>query len=688
MVGFESALIAGAVFGVSPAVLQSSPVPAYAILFPLPFILKYCVNLISNPSKRNVIGLLLSLFVQGLLSTQILVIALASGGILMLTDMAFKRSEIRLKGIFKTAGAVLFAGIGAAVALIPFYYPMLKLMQYGTITPRPGISCQIANSADLLSVFDPTGRMLTHPPVVVGVGLLLILCSLLTLRSPQTKIAWANFLLISALALGPLLKFADHCLFVPGPYAVLMLLPGFNVMRAPERFLIAAALFAGLLAAIGFAQLLAKFDRLNSSRLRWILAGGVALIVVAQNGMWSAKYSSEVVSQDNMPLVYKWLAKQPANTVCLEYPDQNDRDALLASTFHWRRLVNGHSSFWPRIAYPYEARIFNELPSRFGFADLEALGVNFFISRRPNVSAQQWNTLQAVADQHKGFLVGDALVIPIKPAQLSKINGAQILWSLSDAPLQLPPGAKVNISAAINLAGTFRDDHYGEGQKMPLKWTDSSGNARVLQARLFMPAAAAHNSAEPVELIATTPSIEGAFDVSSCTGDLVHFRANVAHRQSDERMGAELSVDAGHEADAGLATRFLVDVNNTGEQQFPQTVAIKLDWKALLKRENWRSRQNLLNSFVHRQGTVMASVEWLSDKDGHSALTEEEPFQLTLLPNQRLPEVFYFKAPETPGTYRVKLNLSIADRNSDDKGMTTSEAKPLATCNVGLVSVK
>jgi len=80
------------------------------------------------------------------------------------------------------------------------------------------------------------------------------------------------------LALGPTPTVAGHSLGVPGPSAALHALPGFESLRAPDRWLAVAQVGLGLLAAAGLVRLLGR-------RRRWLqvlVTSGVLAAVVAE----------------------------------------------------------------------------------------------------------------------------------------------------------------------------------------------------------------------------------------------------------------------------------------------------------------------------------------------------------------------------------------------------------------------
>jgi hypothetical protein len=120
----------------------------------------------------------------------------------------------------------------------------------------------------------------------------------------------------------------------------------FRGLRAPARFGILVNLVLALFAAWGVVQVVSRMRAAWARRAVPVVVG-VLLIVE----YWSAPLAIARVAPP--PPVYKWLAQQPPSVVIeLPVPSPSDLPGYeqryeYYSTFHWQRLVNGYSGYYP-----------------------------------------------------------------------------------------------------------------------------------------------------------------------------------------------------------------------------------------------------------------------------------------------------------------------------------------------------
>lgn len=168
----------------------------------------------------------------------------------------------------------------------------------------------------------------------------------------------------------------------PGPYAWLHAhVPGYAATRVPSRFAMFARLTLSVGAALGAALLLARL------RVGWPRRLAFAtLVLLLPLEHWATPLRTwELPEGHSLPAVYGWLRGLPRDTVIFEFPPAPPRgrraEALwvLLSTHHWRRLVNGYSSFQP----PQHALVLDQalerLPTRGSVAVLRRLGVEYLV---------------------------------------------------------------------------------------------------------------------------------------------------------------------------------------------------------------------------------------------------------------------------------------------------------------------
>jgi F5/8 type C domain len=141
------------------------------------------------------------------------------------------------------------------------------------------------------------------------------------------------------LSFGPEAQFLDATFWYRAPYAVLMLVPGYDGMRVPARFAMLGVLCISMAAAIGFAHLTRRISP-------WIATAAAA---VAIGGVLADSWI-RALPLPELPVRLALLESLPSNTPVLELPlghIERDTAAMYRAMYHRRRLVNGYSGFAP-----------------------------------------------------------------------------------------------------------------------------------------------------------------------------------------------------------------------------------------------------------------------------------------------------------------------------------------------------
>jgi hypothetical protein len=143
--------------------------------------------------------------------------------------------------------------------------------------------------------------------------------------------------LLVTLSLGSEARAFGHDLG-PGPYRLLWRLPGFHLMRLPERL--------GLLAMLFMALLVAR--ALTVVRPRWLAILLAALVPLEH--LSSVPVTDRIPVGDQVPSLYRWLASQPV-TALAEVPIRGEglvrKESLdmYFSAYHWKPIVHGYASY-------------------------------------------------------------------------------------------------------------------------------------------------------------------------------------------------------------------------------------------------------------------------------------------------------------------------------------------------------
>ena len=195
------------------------------------------------------------------------------------------------------------------------------------------------------------------------------------LPSPVPAGAWipaaaALALLFVALSLGRDMTAWGQSLG-PGPYRALhRFVPGFQLVRIPERLSLLAMLFVALLAARAIALVEAR---------RRPLALALAALVPLEH-VSTLPVSERVPVAHRVPEVYRWLAAHPAGAVA-EVPVHGEglvREETLEmyfSTVHWKPVIHGYTAY-PPLLTRHLRRLAAQFPAPASVAALRRVGVD------------------------------------------------------------------------------------------------------------------------------------------------------------------------------------------------------------------------------------------------------------------------------------------------------------------------
>lgn len=117
-----------------------------------------------------------------------------------------------------------------------------------------------------------------------------------------------------ALSLGPSLRWMGRDLSIPGPFALVSLLPFFNGNRYPSRYAVPLLLCLSVLMATGLLALLQR-PRLRSPRAGAVLTTGVIALFTLESISVPLPLSNL-----HIPAIYARLAREPGNQALLELP--------------------------------------------------------------------------------------------------------------------------------------------------------------------------------------------------------------------------------------------------------------------------------------------------------------------------------------------------------------------------------
>lgn len=352
--GAAAGLVAGLAFGVSPRLLdQSYNVQTLSVAW-VPWLFLAVEAFLSRPTWARAavpaaIGLALALS-----SMNVFTYTGVALTVWLAVALATRDRRLRAAHVVRA----LAAGLPAAAILGAYLAPYraaahrwelgrtLAEIEANAATvahllrPPPESLVRRALGGDGLGGTPVEGVLLGVTVAVLAAGGLAALA-----HDPATRRALRPYTATAAaalvLALGPTL--ATPWGGLPLPYRALhAVVPGFQAIRTPARFLLLVDLGVALLAAAGAARWL---GRLAGVRRRAAVPALGALIL-AESVLVPFPGAAPRLDPAGLPEVYRWLRDQPAGTVALGLP-MGDWVNVAASAFHLRRTVNGWASFEP-----------------------------------------------------------------------------------------------------------------------------------------------------------------------------------------------------------------------------------------------------------------------------------------------------------------------------------------------------
>lgn len=201
-----------------------------------------------------------------------------------------------------------------------------------------------------------------------------------------------------------------------GLWPLVYWLPGFNFIRAPNRFVLLAIAGLAVLAGMGFDRLSSSLSSSTSSpsgpssvhapsrRRRTVLAVALGALLVGEFAaipLGSEPYAVEI------PAIDRWLARHAAASGAMtiaEVPLPDSRDLnrrerrqtlfMLHATAHWQKTVHGYSGIRP----PQHEDLYRALlrfPDDDSLAKLEALGVTHVVVHTDLYAPDEWADVNA-----------------------------------------------------------------------------------------------------------------------------------------------------------------------------------------------------------------------------------------------------------------------------------------------------
>jgi hypothetical protein len=188
----------------------------------------------------------------------------------------------------------------------------------------------------------------------------------------------------------------------PWIYAPLMrIVPGMSGMRVPARFYAFVSISLVYFAARGVDALRKRMPGPQArAALVAVLAAGLILELAPQPLRWEP-----LPREEDLPAVYRWIAREPAVQALVELPmrrDTRENLYLYNSTVHWKPLANGYSGYLPPVSDGLSQRI-RFLPDSGGLDLLRDLRISHLV-----IHAQSPGRMAALRDWDRRFAAGES----------------------------------------------------------------------------------------------------------------------------------------------------------------------------------------------------------------------------------------------------------------------------------------
>lgn len=424
-----------------------------------------------------------ALALQGLSGTYYLVYtAMLTPLWLLAIGLARPRPKAGATGFLLAALAVA-AAIGLAL-----------LWPYAAQVRTLGFEKGWTGGADVLAYLEPAPRNLLWPAVELAPGrselphfvglatLVLAIFGLVRFLRDRAG-AGARPVVVCALlgaaigfvfSLGPIVQVGGRRVGT-GPYELMYrLVPPLRAMAGPERFGMLVPLGLAVLVGLGAAALLARRSRPTA------LAAAVLAVIVPLEHWRIPRSAAEVPAGADLPEVYRWLARD-RSTPIVELPLYPSRARkqwaayLYFSTYHWRPLPVGRTSFYPPI-HEFLVHMLEAFPGDGALAALDRLGVDTVVVH-PRIWAEAERAARVQAlDGHPRLRLVQSFASAPDPRFAALALGDERVYRVSgpapDLPRPCVPAEALPREAwTFDSSGISKEDRARDGDRRTAWYT-------------------------------------------------------------------------------------------------------------------------------------------------------------------------------------------------------------------------
>ena len=187
------------------------------------------------------------------------------------------------------------------------------------------------------------------------------------------------------------------------PYRVLYkFIPPFRSLRVAARWGAMVVFSISVLAGFGVRRFLAGSPLLR----RKVICALIPVILIVEYSCFPLRELYMFPTQ--VPEVYRWLSRQEGDFALVELPMPStvpevyrETRYMYWSTFHWKKLVNGYSGFFPSDYWEIN-KTMQEFPSEKSIALLRNLGVRYVIVHTAEFRREWWRQMEEILSQGHG----------------------------------------------------------------------------------------------------------------------------------------------------------------------------------------------------------------------------------------------------------------------------------------------
>jgi hypothetical protein len=410
-------IISAIIFGFNPyRVIHFSQIHLQVIFF-FPLMVLILHRLFQFKRNRDLVYFVLSFVALGYMSMHYFLMMMVVTSVFIVFYLAVIDKKLPKKDF---SVKFLFSGLLIILAILPAYFPYFSAhdesgysRSYSMITTySPTIMDYLSFSPLITRIvgFPNTIEKVLYTGFTVVILFFASLFSLVKRRIIDQKMIeiLMLYLLIGIvsvlLSFGILVRFTTDGGGVVGPYVFLYkLIPGFDGLRALGRFFIVVLLSISTIIGLGLNQILKKVSK------KFIYVSIIILIcsLVMLEYLWVPPFQPveyrKAIVVENIPEVYRWLNDLPDDSVILELPlDVHLRDSteyLYMSVYHWKKMINGYSGFFPEDYIKLEKMLTDNFTAEDTQSEISKIGVEYVIVHFDIQSVLTTQTTPDILDQ-------------------------------------------------------------------------------------------------------------------------------------------------------------------------------------------------------------------------------------------------------------------------------------------------